>query len=462
MKILALLLTFSLNAWAAGGMVGNGGDAVLQEFNLRGIQMAAYFRAEPAVASRFAIDAAKFLDVVRKTKLEAQDHLTLNGVEVDAINHPDQMRIEVSRLRWEASSQLENTYFVQRRIALHEYLWVYGIDDTGYAISNAIIAELESVSQQIMDPSIREILHTKLCNDADSNDYLATKNLLSWGLDPNERCYRDESGLVYPAQTPWDKVLKQVYDLNSSNETLYIDLIRAMLKFGADPNASVRRGNSLYDSFWTPAVVATLGGDRFSDKVTDLLFEAGADPNKIDVEGVSTFATAAGQQSRRFYKMDLKTFNKFLSLGGDVNLSQATSQNMSAVRGIIQKEENADVVEALIKTGKTDWCTPSALGADSKPGPGRVVPTRAIDIVRPEYQSLLKQYGVTCGRFLVTYGAAMTCKAAQAQAREQCSAQGFKQMSQIPPDMSGNQCGGGGSINGVRDDYLAGYICTDD
>ena len=55
------------------------------------------------------------------------------GVEVDAINYPDENRIEVSRYRW-------NEYFVdrmqRRRLVLHEYLSVMGLDDDKFRITD--------------------------------------------------------------------------------------------------------------------------------------------------------------------------------------------------------------------------------------------------------------------------------------------------------------------------------------
>jgi hypothetical protein len=127
-----------------GGMVGNGGDAVLQEFNLRALQLAGFFKVESAVAQAYSIDAKLFLEVVKKTKIEAKDRLFLDGVEVDAINYPSEFRIEMNRMRWAATAIRADSYLVQRRIVLHEFLWVYGISDEKYAVSNPIIVEVES------------------------------------------------------------------------------------------------------------------------------------------------------------------------------------------------------------------------------------------------------------------------------------------------------------------------------
>jgi hypothetical protein len=462
MKVVFLLLSLLSSIAFAGGMVGNGGDAVLQEFNLRGLQLAAYFKVESAVATKYSVDAAKFLDVVKKTQLEGQDHLFLGSAEVDAINHPSEFRIEVSRTRWGLSANRSDAYFVQRRIALHEYLWVYGIDDTGYAVSNPIIAELEKAAVQVLDPDVRDILYGKLCATLRwDNNYAATIRLLSWGLDLNTAC----AGPAVAGRTPLTLLLGKKSDVSYSDQ--YLVLLRSMLEYGADPNGTVWQNSYCPGCFegWLPLIVTALTDDHSvdNDKITDMLFEFGADPNRLLMRyGTSTFAVAAGQGIGKFYKMDAITFTKFINAGGDVNLSQSNSGNYSAARAIVQKEDNADVVEALIKTGKTDWCTISVAGANSSDDAQRVTPTRVIDVTRPEYQALIKKYGITCGRYAAVYGKAQTCEGAQAQARKQCVDQGYRHNGQIPPFMITEKCDDGGTINGIQLDYTAGFICTDD
>ncbi len=442
MKILALLLTFSLNAWATGGMVGNGGDAILQEFNLRGIQLAAYFKTDPTTAGKYSIDAAKFFDVVKKTQLEDQDHLFLRGVEVDAINHPSEFRIEVSRTRWESSATRTDAYFVQRRIALHEYLWVYGIDDTGYAVSNPIIADLEKAAGQVLDPTVRSLLLKNLCDKIDAGVYDDAESLLSWGLDLNQNC---PSASGWPSSTtsstPLQRVLQSYYQKPKTDpiQPSRLLLIRSMLQFGANPNQT----GWLYQD--APLLVDVL---PFDIDLARLLFEFGADPNALDANGISAFARACNLSGN--FDMRVDTFNLFIAAGGDVNLSRNSWGNQSPARVVVSKPDNSDVVEELIKTGKTDWCTPSVGGWV----------TRAIDDVLAAYKPILAKNGIVCGRFTTAYGKGQTCAEAQEDGRRQCSDQGYKNIKPFAAT-AGVYCVGY-SDDKIKNGYLTGFSCTDD
>lgn len=428
-KIVAsLILLISFQSYA-GGMVGNGGDAVLQEFNLRGIQLAAYFKTETKVAQTYGIDAAKFLETVKKTTLEDQDHLFLNGVEVDAINYPAEFHIQVSRTRWEQSATRPDAYFVQRRIALHEYLWVYGIDDTNYAVSNPIVDELEKDSGQLLDPSVREMLFSKFCDTLNSDDFGGAKSLLSWGLDLNEDCPKGSGTL----RTTFQYVLFSYLRIPKSEtkEADRLALIKAMLEYGADPNQ---------DGVLTKASTEDVEFAR-------LLLEFGADPNLMDSDGRTEFSYVAGYSDGNS-GITAETFWLFFNAGGDVNLSAEKYMNNCPARVIVAKPNNAEVVEALIQTNKVDWC--NTIDPAWK--------TRTLDVVRPEYQPLLSKYHVSCGRFELVSGKGSTCDAAQADGKKQCLDKGYKKATFDPyPD---SPCLDE-HYSDKPDEFIAMFHCTD-
>jgi len=391
-----LVFLFTLPA-GAGIMVGNGGDAVLQEFNLRGIQLAAYFKAEPQVAQTYGIDPAKFLQTVKKVILEGEDHLYLNGTEVDAINYPSEMRIQVSRTRWRDSATRDDAYFVQRRIALHEYLWIYGINDENYKVSNPIISELEKSSAGVLDPDIRRAIVQNLCERIENANYAGAQSLLVWGLDLNESC---TSAKFDETASPLTIIIDSFYfaPLPRSDR---LELLRKMLEYGADPN-------EIYEDF-AEAGGVLLDATFRNLEAARILVEFGGDPNTVDPDGWSVFARVVERSS------DVNQFWFLLNSGGDVNFSQTYWQwqsNSSPARVIVEGQENAPLVEALLQSKKVDWCN------DVDPmGP---LPTRAIDVVRPEYQLIFEKHHISCGRFLGVEGVGPSCSAAQERARHIC------------------------------------------
>jgi hypothetical protein len=413
---LAAILISALSFTAhAGGMVGNGGDAVLQEFNLRGIQLANYFKSELSVAQTYGIDPLKFLATVKGTKLEGQDHLFLSGQEVDAINYPPESRIEVSRTRWTQSATRGDAYFVQRRIALHEYLWVYGINDAAYTVSNAILADIEKSVGPLVDPDVRKLLMRKFCNKIDAADYAGARGYLSWGLDLNEDCaFSIPSTPSIPSVAPMQIVLNSYLaePAEQPSESDRISLIQAMLQFGSNPN---QMGFSMY-----PLLVDSMTLDL---NFTRLLFDFGADPNLMDEKnGITAFTYAArigsGSTPRA---MNAESLMMFLNAGGDVNLS-GDRLHQTPAREIVAKGFNAEVAEVLIKSGKTDWC--SILDG--------AMEDRTIDMVSAEYRPLLATYHIQCPPYAKIFGKGATCQAAQDDGRRHCTDLGFKNASLDP------------------------------
>ncbi len=427
-----MVLLFVSSA-GAGGMVGNGGDSILQEFSLRGLQLAAYFKAEPTVAQTFGIDPIKFLDIVKKTKLEGQDHLFLLAQEVDAINYPSEYRIEVSRSRWIQTTSRTDAYLIQRRIALHEYLWVYGINDDKYIISNPIIVEIEKAVGQTLDSETQRLFFQRFCDKLSANDFVGAGELLSWGLDLNQDCPSSQA-----SYTPMQIILFSYMQKPESNliETDRLKLIKRMLQFGANPNQV---------GFFEPIIIDVLSN---SLEFAKLLFEFGADPNLLDNQGFSVFSQAANVTGG--FNMRENSFTMFFNAGGDVNLSASKFYNRSPARVIVSKENNSDVVEALIQTGQVDWCN----SGDS------AWITRTIDVVRPEYQSLLDKYQIACGRFAVVAGEGNTCLLAQENGKQKCLNQGFQKATFDPYPVE-EQCGVRVNPEG-NEEFWAMFHCTDE
>jgi hypothetical protein len=441
MKLIVLLLGFSLNAWA-GGMVGNGGDAVLQEFNLRGIQMANYFSTETLVAKSVGVDPVRFMKVVHETSLSGADHLTLNGVEVDAINYPSEQRIEVSRTRWIDSAQRLDSFFVQRRIALHEYLWIYGIDDTGYSVSNQIIEQFERSAGHDADPVVQDLLRGKVCDALTSNwdhsqvDFILAEKFLSWGLDVNGAC-QVKRGKDVESENPMGLVFATYFDghnYSDPDKAARTNLIEKMLRYGADPNGWVSSNIIIGHEYDGSADLQPIGGYAVaiaSKKDLELLkqlFRFGANPNFLI--GDSMRPTWVFTSLRPGYSdpaPSLDVFQTFIDAGLDVNaMTPQTPQSnpFSVARAMVRYWNAEALVEALIKTGKVDWCH-----FDD------ATQTRTFDLVVDSYKPLLKKYSVSCPKiFGPVWGQAFRCEDETANALEQCKSKGFARVTEILKD----------------------------
>lgn len=140
MKVLVLSLTVFLTTplALAGHEVGNGGDAIVAEFLEIAEKFVKEFREVPPANLPFDLNVfAKAVDGCRNDdkKMESTtEDLVLNGVRKDAINYPSTGRIVIQRLRW-----LSLPYYLKRRLVLHEFLWLIGVDDGDYRISSSLI-----------------------------------------------------------------------------------------------------------------------------------------------------------------------------------------------------------------------------------------------------------------------------------------------------------------------------------
>jgi hypothetical protein len=386
-KIIAAIFLFSIQTFASTEL-GNGGDSVLQSFNLRGMQVGYYLQERPELAQKFGLNVSKFLEVVKNTKLAAKDRLYLNGIEVDAINYPNEGRIEVSRQRWLLRGG-DQAFLEERRLVLHEYLWMQGMDDTDYRVSNAIMSDFERDAGPLQDPEVRQLLLDKMCLKIIKNDFESATKYLSWGLDLNSDCAGDSiapappiSFLLSYARRTTDLPEKQLEERRR--------LLRKLLVYGTNPNgysnlwAFERAGRkSVGKSFF-------LGESIWNIEDVNTLIEFGADPNIQDTRsGRTIFADAMDWQG-----VSVEAFLALLHAGGDVNLNlkyrYGDAVTQSVARVIIERAGNPQLVEALITQAKVNWCRIDLNGAWT--------PTtlKVIDHVLPEYKPLLEKYGVSC------------------------------------------------------------------
>lgn len=144
--LLGILCSFSATAQmmaqtftiASGWESGNAGDTYAAEFRLTAKDVVQrldlLFRRNGPAYDTAALKAA----VGPSTTVISEDHVFLDGVEVDAANYPKQHLIKVNRSRWKELRRSTETKG-RLRVSLHEFLFIAGTDDTGFVISDHLI-----------------------------------------------------------------------------------------------------------------------------------------------------------------------------------------------------------------------------------------------------------------------------------------------------------------------------------
>lgn len=144
MKLTSLIATFAIGASMpafAGDRIGNAGDKDVIRFVTLGQKAARAFANMPA-AKFPEITAARFQEGVEDIEVTMTIMpLKKDGVEVNALNHPNRKLIEVNRGRWRNGFSS-----IQDRLTLvvHEYLGAMGVNDTRYKISTRFASFLSA------------------------------------------------------------------------------------------------------------------------------------------------------------------------------------------------------------------------------------------------------------------------------------------------------------------------------
>ncbi len=143
--------------------------------------------------------------------------------------------------------------------------------------------------------------------------------ILSCGADPNGM--RESSS----RRTP---VLFEAIDL-------HVDLVKVMLKAGADPNITDHRKKSaLFYAVESNAAEAAMA-----------LLEAGADPNLANENGETPLLEACGNE-----KIDIAVIRAMLERKADPNIAASGRNGLTPLIAAV-REEREDVVDALLASG---------------------------------------------------------------------------------------------------------------
>lgn len=116
----------------SGDISSGGGDALVMAFTIGGQKTCEFLRKTPSLT--LPVSTEQFCEAVYGGVTVSSDDVTiLDGIEVDAINTPDHRTIVLSQKR-NKPRDME----ALKRLAVHEYLAVLGVDDTAFKVSGSI------------------------------------------------------------------------------------------------------------------------------------------------------------------------------------------------------------------------------------------------------------------------------------------------------------------------------------
>ncbi|MGZ3722960.1 MAG: hypothetical protein ACXVA9_08530 [Bdellovibrionales bacterium] len=140
MRFTVIAILFAAPLVHAGYETGNGGDAFAIEFEMTARDLAQRLRK----VTQDSVDVDKWEGAILATEVHSEDHLYLNGSEVDAINYPAIKRIELNRSRWTPIRDAAGTR-ARFTLVLHEYLGIMGVDDSQYRVSSGALKLLPNL-----------------------------------------------------------------------------------------------------------------------------------------------------------------------------------------------------------------------------------------------------------------------------------------------------------------------------
>lgn len=292
--VLFLAFTVASNSFAGVKVIGNGGDANAMEFVNSGIRMFNFLKRHPASAEALGITPETFLSKIRRIRVESEDHLYLNGVEVDAINYPEDGLIKISNTRWVAISNLPDAIIQKQNLALHEYLWVLGFDDTNYRLSSTIIAEVRSEELILRPTPTSNTILGALCKAIVERDYVTARTLLQMRFDVNERCPYEVSARM-TQHYPLPYLIAKAGSIGGTLKEDDLKLIESLLVAGANPNGYID------NTYWKTSLLSfSIRRSAYGGlEVAKLLVSYGADSNG---QGLVNYDNRAGENKSALHE----------------------------------------------------------------------------------------------------------------------------------------------------------------
>jgi ankyrin repeat protein len=195
-----------------------------------------------------------------------------------------------------------------------------------------------------------------ICN----GHYELAKFLLDRGADPNLATIDGLAALYAVEDTEWAQVGWAPNPITTQEKVTYLDLMKALLAHGANPNARLAKTlwfrPTSHNQEWvdkkgaTPLWRAAQSSDVAAMRI---LVAAGADPKIATEEGVTPLMVAAGlgwgaNATRNVPDAWLATVKYCVELGLDVNAKD--NYNYTALHGAAYRGDN-EVVKFLVENG---------------------------------------------------------------------------------------------------------------
>jgi hypothetical protein len=142
--LIALLVTHQSYAQSVRG----GGDAITAEFLSAAEESYRIVLEQTSAASACGFTASSLKDKIDSVNIESTNEaLMLDGVEKDAIWDKSIDLIRLNRARWISIPGI----YLKRRLALHEFLGILGVDDSNYRCSGVFFTaeSLEKIENRI-------------------------------------------------------------------------------------------------------------------------------------------------------------------------------------------------------------------------------------------------------------------------------------------------------------------------
>jgi len=141
--VISALTAMSLPAAVAnaGYENGNAGDVFAIEFKLTARDIAQRLRLLPK-GDLQGVSLKKLANAIISTTVSTDDHVFLDGFEVNAKNYPDEGKIVLNR-NWWAGVRVSTETINRLRLVLHEYLPLIDVPDEGAKVSERLIALLD-------------------------------------------------------------------------------------------------------------------------------------------------------------------------------------------------------------------------------------------------------------------------------------------------------------------------------
>ncbi len=377
-----VLFTILLGSLAHADRIGNGGDAVAQEFTFLATELITYMPYLPPSNVFSSAQKKAYTTATQETQVITQDHLMLRGAEVDAINYPDKKIIEVNRSRWTSLSSDPAARSQRQAVALHEYLWMAGIDDTNYAYSTPLYNDLMAAKTRWLSSPIAKNLAQAVCSGTAARDLVTVQQALTMGADPETQCEDfhftcplppHASGTVFINGTkPLKFLIESLGDggycdtsrpTSADEDLVGLDILKVLLSF--HPNLAA----AAYTAALNNAFVAF-----------DLIVAAGATEEDVLYGLMNSYP-----------RSPITSFEKALDKGFDFNkfsYSNAVGKVLSTA--VIVSGNRQDVIELLASRFAIDFCAKSA-----PPNPffseGKV-----ISFVKKQYLPIVQKYGGAC------------------------------------------------------------------